>query len=152
MNQLKRKDYKRLSQTEIDEVLILRQNGSSVSSIANKFNSSERQIHRIVKAAATGQLNRKENSNKNEDILQKLNQSVLQEHHFAWISEELKSDPGITLECISERLQEEFGISISVSTIWRYQKNGFFEKFENILKNQSVTDLTVFDNNNIIQN
>lgn len=127
-----RKEYKKLSEEEIYEIIRLKGNGVSAAEIAQQMNCSERQIHRILKKNSNGEL--LVHQKKEVDISQKLDGCVLQEHHLAWIQEEFEVEPGISLESITERLNEEFGIHVSTSTIWRNQKNNSIQKIINQLK------------------
>lgn len=121
-----RKDYKRLTEDEIREIINQKNNGVSAAQIAQQIQCSERQIHRIIKKSTNGEPIKKEK--RETDILQKLDNSVLQEHHLAWIQEEFNIDPNISLEILTERLNEEFNAHISVTTIWRAQKAGLADK------------------------
>lgn len=129
---MQRKEYKKLSPEDIIEIIRQKENGVSATDIARQMSCCERQIHRILKKSANGELliqNKKE-----VDISQKLEGSTLKEHHLAWIMEEFNVDSGISLESMTERLNEEFGIHVSTSTIWRNQKNNSIQKIIDQLK------------------
>ena len=119
---LVRKDYKRLSDVEIQEIIVQKNNGVSAAQIAQQFQCSERQIHRILKKNLNGELIKREKK-ESDSILQKLDTALLQEHHYAWIMEETYLEPNLSVEIISDRLSEQFNARISVTTVWRNQKN-----------------------------
>ena len=124
MQELRRKPYKRLKPEEIMEASRLRSEGVSVSALAHQFGVSERQLHRILKNQTT------QPAIMDQALLQpkpKHAQSVLQEHHSAWIFEELHADPHVTLEHIASGLAAYFGITVSPSTIWRHIRKGGLE-------------------------
>ena len=121
-----RKEYKKLTESDIQEIINGRNNGLSASQIAQHVQCSERQVHRILKKNSEGEAIKK--PKKEVDIIQKLDNSVIQEYHLAWIAEEFFLDPNASLEIIADRLNDAFNSNISVPTLWRNQRQGITEK------------------------
>lgn len=134
MDPLHRKPYKRLSKDEIVNIIRLRNDGLSVSSLAVQFNISERQIHRILKQEP-------KNDSSEEQPKHAANTQILQNHHSAWLFEELNNDPHITLESLATGLHNYFDIDVSTSTIWRHIRNGGMKAhgFEGFARNENVS-------------
>lgn len=118
MDPLHRKPYKRLQKDEIIDIIRLRNEGLSVSSLAIQFNISERQIHRVLKQDP------KTDANEENQPKHTASPSLLQNHHSAWLYEELLSDPHITLDSLSNGLYNYFNLEVSPSTVWRHIRNG----------------------------
>ena len=127
-----RKEYKRLTDEDIEEIINARNNGLPAAQIAQQIQCSERQVHRIIKKSKNGEMMRKDK--KELDVIHKLDNAVLQEHHIAWLQEELLLSPNDSLEVIAQRLNEMFHTNISVTTIWRNQKLKIAEKIVQELK------------------
>lgn len=130
--EIKRKQYKRLKPEELEEAIRLRADGVPIANLAQRFSISERQLHRILKQESTKMsqsLNPAEIEPNQEVQAPKQNhiQSVIQEHHSAWIYEELLNDPHVTLESLVAGLQTYFGLEVSSSTIWRHIRRGGLE-------------------------
>ena len=121
-----RKEYKKLTDSDIQEIINSKNNGLSAAQIAQQIQCSERQVHRVLKKNSAGEAIKK--TKKEMDIIQKLDNSVLQEHHLAWIAEELYLDPNASLEIIADRLNDNFKTNISVPTLWRNQRQGITDK------------------------
>jgi hypothetical protein len=126
MEEIHRKTYKRLSRDELLEITKLHGEGSPVSSLAQQFQISERQLHRILKNQA--------NSGRLPPVLtdpaaprNRHTQPSLQEFHSAWIYEELLADPHVTLDHIGAGLRSYFNLDVSNSTIWRHIRGGTLE-------------------------
>ncbi|OHT13223.1 hypothetical protein TRFO_16656 [Tritrichomonas foetus] len=129
--EIRRKAYKRLRPEELAEAIRLRAEGVPISNLAQKFTISERQLHRILKQEST-KLSQQMNPSEIEpqthlQPTQRHIQSVIQEHHSAWIFEELLNDPHVTLESLAVGLQLYFGLEVSQSTIWRHIRCGGLE-------------------------
>ena len=122
LQELHRKQYKRLKPDEIAEAARLRAEGIAVAALAQQFEISERQLHRVLKNQMAG-------PPIGNPFIQKgkHGQSSLQEHHSAWINEELLSDPHVTLDYLASGLAAYFGVNVSTSTIWRHIKGGGME-------------------------
>ena len=124
MCEINRKAYRRLTPEEVQQVLQIRSEGVPVSAIAQQFDISDRQIHRI--------LNQRTRSEGGETVEPsgkhtKGQQCHLREQHSAWIYEELLNDPSITLESLAMGLKMYFNIDVSLSTIWRHIRCGGLE-------------------------
>lgn len=128
MTAVTRKEYKRLSKEEIEQIIEMKASGTAVSDLAHQFNSSERQIHRILNAHANGTLKDKDDK-KEIPITQRFDNTTLQEHHLAWMQEEMILDPEVSVESLIERMYNLFGVRPSISTIWRHIKQNTIEKF-----------------------
>lgn len=130
--EIKRKQYKRLKPEELEEAIRLRADGVPISNLAQRFSISERQLHRILKQEST-KMNQSLNPAEmepNQEVpttKQRHVQSVIQEHHSAWIYEELLNDPHVTLDSLAAGLQSYFNLEVSQSTIWRHIRCGGLE-------------------------
>lgn len=130
--EIKRKAYKRLSHEELDEAIRLRSEGIPISNLAQRFSISERQLHRILKQESNkmsqtlNPVDIEPNQDQHEPKQSHI-QSVIQEHHSAWIYEELLYDPHVTLDSLVYGLQKCFGLEVSQSTIWRHIRKGGLE-------------------------
>jgi hypothetical protein len=119
-----RKPYKRLSRDELLEIVRLHGEGIPVSFLAVQFQSSERQLHRIVKDQAAGPVAQTDT----DERCNRRMQPFLQEFHSAWIYEELVANPHISMDLIADGLRTYFNIDVSNSTIWRHIKGGTLER------------------------
>ena len=118
-SEIQRKAYKRLTQEEQSEVLRLHSEGIAVSALAQHFSISERQLHRIIKLSQNNDSQIPKNTKKP--------QTVLKDHHSAWIYEELLVDPNVTLSYLVFGLECFFGLKVSQSTLWRHIHGGALE-------------------------
>ena len=123
--EIRRKAYKRLLPEELQEAIQLRSEGVPISSLAQRYSISERQLHRVLKQEANKVA--QPLPTEVEPQHQKHVQGVLQEHHSAWLFEELVNDSKVTLESLAEGLKLYFGLDVSQSTIWRHIKMGGLE-------------------------
>jgi hypothetical protein len=115
--ELRRKAYKRLSSEELIEVTRLHNDGAPTVTLAQQFQVSERQLHRILK-----------NPPKELTPLRSRHaQPFIQAFHSAWIYEELIQDPHFSLDQIASGLRVYFGLNVSCSTIWRHIRGGALE-------------------------
>jgi hypothetical protein len=115
--ELRRKPYKRLSPDELAEVTRLHEAGTSTSALAQQFQMSERQLHRVLKNQP------KEAASARSRHLQ----PFIQEFHSAWIYEELRNDPHLSLDHVASGLRAYFNLDVSCSTIWRHIRGGALE-------------------------
>jgi hypothetical protein len=115
--ELRRKPYKRLSHEELLEATRMHQQGTATSVIAQQFQISERQLHRVLKNQPT------EPSPPRPRHVQ----PFIQEFHSAWIFEELLHDPHLGLDYIADGLRTYFNLDVSTSTIWRHIRGGALE-------------------------
>jgi transposase len=122
---LERKPYKRLSREEFSEVLRLRKDGIAVSALADQFQISERQLHRLLKSQIEGSplLSPSQGSAARARQLQ----GSIQQFHSAWIYEELITNPRVPLDNLVEGLKAYFGLEVSTSTVWRHIRGGGLE-------------------------
>jgi AraC-like DNA-binding protein len=126
MEELRRKPYKRLSREELVEAARLHGEGAPVSLLAQQFQISERQLHRVLKNQANASILPPDVRDAAPARARRV-QPFLQEFHSAWIYEELLSDPHITLDHIASGLRSYFNLDVSNSTIWRHIRGGTLE-------------------------
>jgi hypothetical protein len=125
MDELKRKPYKRLSPDELMAATRSHLEGIPVSTLAQQFQISERQLHRLLKNQSTASnlsLEIPEASPRSRHV-----QPFIQEFHSAWLFEELVNDPRVTLDHLAAGLNGYFNLDVSTSTIWRHIRGGGLE-------------------------
>jgi hypothetical protein len=115
--ELRRKPYKRLSHDELVEAIHLHEQGTATAVIAQQFQISERQLHRLLKNQPT----------ETPPPRTRHVQPFIQEFHSAWIFEELLQDPHSSLDHIAAGLRTYFNLDVSTSTIWRHIRGGALE-------------------------
>jgi hypothetical protein len=115
--ELRRKPYKRLSHEELVEATRLHEQGMATSVIAQQFEISDRQLHRLLKNQPT------------DPPLPRARhvQPFIQEFHSAWLFEELLHDPHVSLDHLAAGLRAYFSLDVSTSTIWRHIRGGALE-------------------------
>jgi hypothetical protein len=122
MDPVKRKPYKRMSPDEVLAASRAHAEGLPVSTLAQQFQISERQLHRLLKNQSNAPDLPPEAPPRPRRV-----PAFIQEFHSAWLFEELVLDNRVTLDYLADGLKGYFNLDVSTSTIWRHIRGGTLE-------------------------